>query len=86
MRYKKDIFKVSILIVMRSLLQDIDVKGHNYYYWREVPRVKKGLMMIQRIHFMLSRDQLNLQKLKDLFIYLNLEDKVLLNEEGNDRS
>ena len=67
-----------------DLLQGIDVKGHNYYYWREVKRVNKGPMMIQRIHFMLSRDQLNLQKLKNLFINLNLEDKVPLNENGND--
>ena len=47
-------------------------------------RMKKGPMMIQRIHFMLSQDQLNLHKLKDLFINLNLEDKVPPKEKGND--
>ena len=70
---------------MRSLLKGIDVKGHNYYYWREVKRVKKGPMMIQRIHFMVSGDRLNLQKLKDLFINLNLKNKVPLNKKGNDK-
>ena len=52
--------KVSVLIVMRSLIHGIDVKDHSYYYWREVKRMKKWLFMIQIIHFMLSRDQLNL--------------------------
>ena len=70
---------------MRSLLKGIDVKGHNYNSWKEAKRMKKGPMMIQRVHFMLSRDQLNFQKLKDLFINLNLEDKVPLKEKGNDR-
>ena len=70
---------------MRSLLEVIDVKGSQLLLLERSQKGEERAMMIKRIHFMVLGDQLNLQKLKDFFINLNLKNKVPLNKKGNDK-